>query len=269
MGVVEAIFRLFRGSGKVATEPVAPHDFAGADSNGSSHGGRHDLSRMAVGSMDDIDADVIESDGERREQAPIVAPKNRAELIGELQKNYTEVLTLVRKVDGHLDEQRDRADRMMSIAEASSRKLDALPELAEQNRRVADAIVQLVELTKAGQVDAKTTADRLSKTAIQQLEAAQQQTSAMMSVQSAVQKSGEAERELAASVNAFGESMHGVSTATRDLGESISSMRETDAAREQELAGLVRSSQRWLIVAVMLCGVLAVGTLVAVMSGRL
>jgi methyl-accepting chemotaxis protein len=214
-----------------------------------------------------LDAEVLEPARVEPEPALAPPPKNRAELIGELQKNYTEVLGIVRKVDQHLDDQQGRADRMLSIAERSAERLEVLPELVEQNRRVADAILQLVEVSRQGQSESKSVTDRISKTATQQLEATQQQTTVLYNVQTAMHSVGEAEKELAGSVNEFRGSMGAMSQATSDLGQSISTMRETDAAREEELARLVRSGQRWLVVAVIVTGLLAAGTLVVVING--
>lgn len=262
MGFFTAIARWLGGSRDIASEPPVREGVVGP--------GRMPVQAAGGGGaapVDDIDADVI--DAGPAALAPIVAPKSRAELIGELQKNYTEVLGLVRKVDGHLDQQQRRADRMLAIAEESARKLDALPELAEQNRRVADAIVQLVEITRSGQSDTKVVNERLTKTALQQLEAAQQQTAVLQHVQGAVARAGEAEQQLAASVDAFRGSMGEVSRATTDLGSAIGSMRENDAAREEELAMLVRSSQRWLVIAVVVTGLLTVGVLTLVLTGQL
>jgi len=223
----------------------------------SQTGGSSTATAVADGRFDDIDADVIE---DKPAQSPIVAPRSRAELINELKNNYTEVLGLVRKVDTHLDAERQRADQLLRITQETSTKLDALPELAEQNRRIADSIARLVELTQSGQEADRDSAERLTKTAVQQLESAQQQTAALQQVQSAVHKSGEAERELAKSVGSM-------TKATDELGETITAMRQTDTAREEELAGLVRNSQRGLIALVVITGLLAIGTLAAVVFG--
>ena len=51
-----------------------------------------------------------------RERSPILAPRNRQELVKELQKNYAEVLGLVRKVDDHLDTQTHRSERLLELA---------------------------------------------------------------------------------------------------------------------------------------------------------
>lgn len=204
---------------------------------------------------------------ETRSRTPILAPRNRQELIKELQKNYSEVLGLVRKVDDHLDTQSHRSERLLELAERSARNMDAIPELVEQNRRVADALGDLIELTRDARTRSDTAVDRLNKTAIEQLEAGQRQTAALQSMQSAIHRSGEAEAEMARSIGGFNETLTDMSASTRDLGDTISQLRETDSEREAELARLVSSGQKWLVAAVVLCAVMAVVAVGLVING--
>lgn len=246
---------------------------AGLTDSGRAESNRPDSNRVEPRRVH-LDGVLIEAEGSPG--AALVESKpagrasvKRAQLVAELQRNYSEVLGIVRKVDGHLDEQQHRADRMLAIAEQTARKLDHLPELAAQTGRVADAISKLVELTRDGQSQGRQVTERLAHTAIQQLEAAQQQTAALQHVRSEIQMAGEAERELAQSVGAFRESLTGVSRATSDLGSAITSMRQADADRERELADLVRTGQRSFIFAVLIIVLLAIGTLTAVLGGAI
>ena len=207
------------------------------------------------------------ADDTQPSRAPIIAPRNRQELVKELQKNYTEVLGLVRKVDDHLDTQSHRSERLRELAERSARNMDAIPELVEQNRRVADALGDLIELTRDARTRNDAAVDRLNKTAIEQLEAGQRQTAALQSMQSAIHRSGEAEAEMARSIGGFNETLTDMSAATRDLGDTISQLRETDAEREAELAKLVSSGQKWLVAAVVLCALMAVVVVGLVVNG--
>lgn len=194
------------------------------------------------------------------------APKNRQELLNELRKNYTEVLGLVRKVDAHLDEQSDRAGRLIELGERTARHAEALPELVEQNRRIADALGELVALTRESRESQESSAERLNRTALQQLEASQHQTGALQAMQAAIHRAGEAEAETTRVMQGFGQTLGELSGSTRELGVSISTMRETDAEREAELSRLVAGSQRWLVAAVVLTGLLAVGVLAMMLN---
>jgi hypothetical protein len=229
MGVLEAIARLF-GVSKAA--PVAggggdaaPSGSANGSADGAAEasGGGTATAAAPVGRRpepvaidlytddeeDDVigqpmeDTDPAAGGGEALETASPTgalgpAPRNRQELLNELRKNYTEVLGLVRKVDGHLDEQSHRSERLLELAESSARDMSHLPELVEQNRRVADALADLIEMTRDARTRQDAAADRLTKTAIQQLESAQRQTAALQTMQAAMHRAGEADEKVAA-----------------------------------------------------------------------
>lgn len=300
MGVMQRLAKLFGGSSKTqttkptddraATGPTGPGSASRSRSNANGAASAMDrkpvnidvyLDDDAEGELEAsmarelVDADASEEtpgtarpiEPETASRTPIVSPRNRQELIKELQKNYTEVLGLVRKVDDHLDTQSHRSERLLELAERSARNMDALPDLVEQNRRVADALGDLIELTRDARTRNDAAVDRLNKTAIEQLEAGQRQTAALQSMQSAIHRSGEAEAEMARSIGGFNETLSDMSSSARDLGDTISQMRETDAEREAELAKLVSSGQKWLIAAVVLCALMAVVVVGLVVNG--
>jgi methyl-accepting chemotaxis protein len=216
----------------------------------------------AIRRIDENDAEELDDNADT--SLALNTRKGKGEMLNQLRKNYDEVLGIVRKVDDHLDEQARRSERMLEIAERTAKHLESL---GATNQQTAEAVTQLVEVTKQGNADAQSQTDRLAKTAAQQLEAQQQQTSTLHQVQASIHKSTEIDRELADSIHGFTDTIGGVKKATTDLGESITAMRETDAERERELATLVARSQRWLIVTVVVVGVVAVGALIAVIIG--
>jgi hypothetical protein len=261
MGVLESLARMFgvsrRPQPNEAAEPAAHDQPAGAPIPPRP---------VAVDLYTDDDLDGVDPAESDTGRSPLAAPKNRQELINELRKNYTEVLGLVRKVDAHLDEQSTRGERLLELAERSTRHAEILPEIAEQNRRIADALVDLVELTRDLRTRQDASSERLNKTALQQLESAQRQTAAMQAMQASLHRVGEAEAETTRTMQGLGETLTTLSGSTRDLGDTISAMRETDAEREVELARLVSNSQKWLVAAVVFCGLLAVGVLALVLN---
>lgn len=287
MGVKQSLARLF-GRGSQPPAARASESQAAPLHDPAMTGGRavHPAEPVGIDVFDDAElieqADPHESDHTARngevsraadlaadlsaERTPIVTPRNRQELIKELQKNYTEVVGLVRKVDDHLDTQTHRSERLLELAERSARNMDALPELVEQNKRVADALNDLIELTRDSRTRSDAAVERLNKTAIQQLETGHRQTSALQSMRSAIARSGEAEKEMARSIGGFNETLSEMSTSTRDLGDTIGQLRETDAEREAELSKLVSSSQKWLVAAVVICGLMAVGVVALVIN---
>jgi len=279
MGVKQSLAKLFGISGN---SPASPADQSAIIDQDQVKARQAVSPSKPVGvdiyDEDDIDAEIIAESGAHTDshrengmqpsddRPPIVAPRNRQELIKELQKNYTEVVGLVRKVDDHLDTQTHRSERLLELAERSARNMDSLPELVEQNRRVADALNDLIELTRDARTRSDAAAERLNKTAVQQLESGQRQTSALQTMQATMHRSGEAEKEMARSIGGFNETLTEMSASTRDLGDTIGQLRETDAEREAELAKLVSSGQKWLVAAVVFCGLMAVVVLALVVN---
>ena len=195
--------------------------------------------------------------------------RNKQELLSELRRNYSEVVGLVRKVDNHLDQQSHRSSRMLQLAEDANTKMDALPRLADSTDRIADSVAQLTELIRDNGARSDETAQRISQTATNQLECLQQQTAALSQMQATIHRSSEADAELAERIKGFNTSMDSMARSTDDLGTAIKTMRETDAERERELSELLVRSQKWLVVGVGVFGMLALGTLVAVLSGAI
>ncbi len=260
MGVLDALVRLFGGP---KTEQSTPPGGPSRNGHAAVPTPESPVAVDVYAEDDDMISDTARGEDDT---ALTPAPKNRQELLNELRKNYTEVLGLVRKVDTHLDEQSRRSERLLELAEKSARQLEVLPELAESNRRVADALADLVELTRDARTRNEAAMDRLTKNAVQQLETAQRQTSALQSVQASMHRSSEASIEMAQSMSGFGQTLGDVAASTRDLGDTIAAMRETDAEREAELARLVSNSQKWLVAAVVFAGLVAVGVLALVLN---
>lgn len=174
-------------------------------------------------------------------------PKNRQELLTELQKNYTEVVGLVRKVDQHLDEQQRRSERLMEIAERMPPALEQLPEIRAQNERLTAAVERLAEI-QAG------SAERAERSEEAQAEA-------MVQVQSLLEQSGKAEREVAESVRVFHQTVEGMTQATNTVGRVLGHIQERDAQREQQLGAVLERGARTMSIVTGLCGL---GILVAI-----
>lgn len=71
--------------------------------------------------------------------------KAKQQFLLQLQRNYNEILSLVRKVDKHLDTQELRQQRLLELAEKSVQAVSVLPELRDASHRVATALDRLSE----------------------------------------------------------------------------------------------------------------------------
>jgi methyl-accepting chemotaxis protein len=177
---------------------------------------------------------------------PDVAPGlSKRELLAEMQKNYNEVLGLVRKVDQHLDEQSARSRQLMDIAERTARAVESLPEIQKSNAELAQSVRQFSEATREHETAIRASLD-------QQAGAIESHTAAIAEFRGSVT-----------------DSVSGMAASADRLGEAIAAMRETDRQRERELAELVTRSQKSMLTIVITCVVLAAGTLVVALVALL
>ncbi len=164
-------------------------------------------------------------------------PRSRQELIEELQRNYTEVLGLVRKVDNHLDEQRDRGERLLAITRAVPDALDAVPALRTQADAIGRTVERLVEVARAS--------DEHAVAAVNELIALGERLRS-------IDARGEA---LTGAVGEFRGSVQAMARSGERLNENLTGLQRDAALREDRLMSCLERQQRWLILALSLCGV--------------
>lgn len=176
-------------------------------------------------------------------------PKNKQEVIAELRKSYDEVLGLVRKVDQHLDRAEERAKKLMQLADDTSRRLEVLPELNEQQKIL---VKQNEELRSQ---------NAMMTRAINGLAAAGKQSHER--TERSLKQHANAMVELKGTI---GGGVGRMTDATDKLSTALTEMRAADAKREERLAEMIGRSQRAMLVAVGVCGVLAAGMIIAVIA---
>jgi hypothetical protein len=178
---------------------------------------------------------------------PIRTPRNKQELVEELQKSYAEVVTLIRKVDGHLDSQDKRSERLLTIAETLPAALEDLSEVRRQHAQLAEAIDRLTQATREG-----TTKSESSRAA---------QLETLGEVRTLLQSAGDHERRVADSLDEFKGSIVQVATSTDKLGAVLEGMDSRQQRRENDLRQAIESGQKWMATAVVL-GIVCLGIVV-------
>ncbi|MEM9084228.1 MAG: hypothetical protein AAGB34_11575 [Planctomycetota bacterium] len=160
------------------------------------------------------------------------APRNKQELFEELQKNYTEVVELVRKVDGHLDREQHRSARVMEVID----RFDAIiPTLQSRPRELNDTARELNETL----ISAIRESDGSN---------AKQIAEAVTQVELQLQTSGKSQAELVHTMAAFRETIGRLATSNEQSDELLRSVTLRNDEREQELSKLVSSSRRSMMV---------------------
>lgn len=197
--------------------------------------------------LEGFDPSPPESPVEGRPRRPA---RSRQELITELQRNYQEVLGIVRKVDGHLDAQTQRSVRLAEVAERLPGAADDLAALRAGHEHTNSALASLTESIR--EADAR------------QSRGQEAQLERLDELRGLLAESSEAERELIGSLIDFRDVMTSVHAATGELTRAVVRMEEREQARGAEFLEAMESTRAWLTTLAVIGGVCA---LVAVTLG--
>jgi len=191
------------------------------------------------------DGAVIDADGQIEQRNP---PKSKQELIAEIQRNYQEVLELVRKVDSHLDDSSERSKRLFDLAQGVPDGMASIVEVKQQNEVITGAIERVASSLESTQGHAASTVDEL-RTIATKLDHAGQRGDA-----------------LAESVGELRGILAEVASSSAHLNGVMETIQKEAASREERLASLIEREQRWMVFALALCGVsVAVAAVIAIL----
>ncbi|HZW08892.1 MAG TPA: hypothetical protein VFF69_03235 [Phycisphaerales bacterium] len=177
-------------------------------------------------------------------------PRSRQELIAELQRNYQEVLGIVRKVGQHLDDQGDRSRRIAEIAERLPGAADDLAAVRERQGQAAQAMEAL-----AGALSRRD--DRLAEGQLAQL-------GRLDEIRGLMAESSQAERELIGSLVEFRAVMTDMSSATDRLTQAVGRIEQREAERSGQFLKALETTRGWMITIAVVGGICA---LVAITLG--
>jgi len=267
MGVFARITKVFGANG--------PHGAGGASAerNGKHSGGTGVLEgpgdpeeatsfEDSLGS-DSLAGDASESwmgehtpeDTKRTGEAEIAPmPKSKQELLAELRKNYSEAVSLIRKMDEHLDRQEPRSQRLVDLAERMPHGLDSLEQIRAANEELTGSVRDLTTVIKQGVGAAER--DRL------------EQRNLLSKIESAVDRSVTTGREITGVVGQFNETMSGVADRVGEAAEAMARLEQRSSARLDDIEREVKGSKRWTIGIAALFALTVIG-LVAMSLGTL
>ncbi|MCH8270716.1 MAG: hypothetical protein IH985_05845 [Planctomycetes bacterium] len=177
----------------------------------------------------------------------------RQEMIAELQQNYQDVIRLVGKVNGHLDEQEKRAVRLLEIAELVPAAADQIPAL---NEHLARATATLAEIAEDGKA-----ANRRADAAIRS------QTQMLEALGDRLISAEESDRRVAGTLGDLNLTIGSMTGATDQLAGVIRSVQHRDAQRDEQMRALLTRFQRWLLIALVVCGASVAASLAIALWG--
>lgn len=178
----------------------------------------------------------------------VKAPRNKQELFEELQKNYREVVGLIRKVDNHLDEQNQRSVRMMQIAE----RMDSLSGAIEQ----AGAVPQKIDELKS------TIESALRTTEQGTAERTERVRQAVEEVGTALVASSDQQSKLTHTMAEFRQTIGDLSEATGQSSSAMRTLMDSVIERDKAFAEELRVTRSRVIIAVGILGAVSLSAVV-------
>ncbi|GAB4552356.1 MAG: hypothetical protein Tsb0013_14620 [Phycisphaerales bacterium] len=196
----------------------------------------------------------VEVESVPEQEASIAPPRNKQELFEELQRNYRDVVDLVKKVDAHLDRNERRAQEMLSIAQRIDETLPTIEQFPGMVRQQLDELKTEV----VGAIEASSAKGDARGAQLQQT---------LSTIGERIDSTSASHTQLVATMAGFRETLGELahhSSRTSEVLESIDTRRQQ---REDELTKMLIASRRWSVVtlAVTLLGVSA-ATAIAIVA---
>ncbi|MCR9215645.1 MAG: hypothetical protein NXI14_00445 [bacterium] len=177
------------------------------------------------------------------------APRNKQELIEELHRNYREVLGLVRKLDNHLDDARERSE---TIAEVSKRYEELAPAIQHLPREIRNAAETInADLRKAVGDEGSATRELLDRI-----------ESAIVHVGTDIERSTDQQGQLVQTMAEFRESLLDLSRSSTAACEAVRDFEQRAVERDNAMLGQIRQTRFWLIGLTVGVGVIGVAGLI-------
>lgn len=185
------------------------------------------------------------------------SPRNKQELLEELQRSYREAVDLMRKVDDHLDRSEERQETLLGVA----RRVDeALPSLAADAGRTADAIVAMRGEITGAIADLAGASGEHAKEAHRRLGVIADQ----------IDRTVQSNAQLTGTMAAFRETMGDLAGHSVRASEALESIERRHAEEHLVMVSAMASARRWSIAGFAVAGALglvAIATAVAALVG--
>ena len=182
-------------------------------------------------------SDSTDQDGS--DEKRLSSKKAKQELVAELQKNYKEVLELVRRVQTHLDTQEERSARLMEIVERIPEALDEIPQRREQTERLIEAVGHVAEIGKSSQ--------DISQQSLRELSKANEQLA----------RSAQADADLVGAMGEFRSAAETMASDNQRAAASVKELARRSTERDEQLAEAIADGRRWLVIGVTVTAVAA------------
>ena len=153
--------------------------------------------------------------------------RNKQELFDELQRNYRDLVALVRKVDSHLDTQTERSKSLAEIAERFDRTLPAIERLGETPDKLDELRAEINTIVKQTRADADQRAARIEKV--------------VSGVVERLEAQARDQHQLVSTMAEFRETIGELSSSTRESGVAVRELARSVRERDQALVSQITS----------------------------
>ena len=194
----------------------------------------------------------VEDDEEEKERQ---RTPSRQELIAELQKSYSEVISMVRKLDDHLDRHESRSTKMMEVADRLTDAMDGIERTEDRHVEIVGAIGALAKAVREGQ-------DRADHRHEAEL-------SSLARIEAVLEKCDATDQATRMTLDELRAGIASMGSSQDRLGSVLERMHDRDEARDERLEEMVTRTSKLMIALVSICGVgvaaaILVATIVAV-----
>lgn len=181
---------------------------------------------------------------------------------GSRASNTEELMSLVRKMGEHMDNQADRTDRVIEVMDRLPKSLEVLPEINRQNACLIEALHD--HLTQARERDSA-----LHEALTTLTKSAGRQAEVLGLIQQQLDANHEAGRERAVAMARLNDSMNVLATSNTRTGDMFAEMAQASEARQGELTAMLGRTQKWVIGTMICCAAASMTALAVAMIAML
>jgi hypothetical protein len=202
--------------------------------------------------------DVLVEEGSVDEDPPVLdrpRGKGKQDLLAEIQKSYNEVITLVRKLDDHLDRHESRSGRLIEVAERLNGAMEGIERAEERHSEIVDAMSSLARAMRDG-----------NERADGRHEA---QLASLARIETVLEQCDATDRATRQTLDSLREGVDNVAMSHDRMSAVLERMHVRDESRDAKLEAMVTRTSTLMIWLVGICGVgvaaaVTIATIVAV-----
>ncbi len=168
----------------------------------------------------------------------------------DLQRSFEEMSSLTTRIESHLDAQAGRTVKLVETTDRLLKAMDTLPEINRQNARLLEVLGEVLD-------HSKTRDSAMHATFRRTTEAAGHQAEVLGMIQQQLDLNKQSSAQVAEAISRFQQSIGELAGASSRSANIMSDLARSHENRESELTTVMNRWQRWMLAALIGCGVVA------------